>query len=73
VFYRTRVQAQTPVPEKTEFDLATTAPVGTVVQSEPLDPTDPSVAVPADFVPPAPTHNVTDPAVVSEEQASREP
>jgi len=56
VFYRTRVQAQTPTPEKTEFDLAATAPVGTVVPSEPLDPADPSVAVPENFVP-APSSN----------------
>jgi MFS family permease len=73
VFYRTRVQAQTPVPEKTEFDLATTAPVGTVVQSEPLDPTDPSVAVPADFVPPPANNDGTDVARVPDEQALREP
>ncbi len=35
VFYRTRVMA--PPPEKTGFDLATTAPVGTVVAVDPQD------------------------------------
>jgi MFS family permease len=60
VFYRIRVQAQTPAPEKHEFDLATTAPVGAVAQSELLDPTDPSVAVPETFSPPPPANDVTD-------------
>jgi hypothetical protein len=74
VLHRTRVQAQTPVPEKTQFDLATTAQVGTVVQSELLDPADPSVAVPEDFVPPPPSNDVTDLAPVLEEQdTARQP
>lgn len=51
VFYRTRVQASVQTREKTEFDLATTAPVGAVVSSELLDPNDPSVAVPEPYVP----------------------
>jgi len=55
VFYRTRVQVSLGTPEKTEFDLATTAPVGTVVASELLDPDDPSVAVPEDYTPPTET------------------
>jgi MFS family permease len=46
VFYRTKVQASLSAPEKTEFDLAATAPVGAVVTGETLDPADPSVAVP---------------------------
>jgi hypothetical protein len=50
--YRMRVQPTLTVPEKTEFDLATTAPVGAVVASEALDPQDPSVAVPEDYTPP---------------------
>lgn len=51
VFYRTRVQVSLAPPEKTEFDVATTSPVGAVVTTETLDPDDPLVAVPDDYVP----------------------
>jgi MFS family permease len=60
VFYRTRVQASLPAPDKTGFDLATTAQVGTVVASEVLDPADPSVAVPEAYTPPPPNNDVTE-------------
>jgi len=69
VFYRTRVQAQTPIPEKTEFDLAATAPVGTVVPSEPLNPADPSVAVPEDFVPAPSSNDVAELVPLPEEKS----
>jgi MFS family permease len=46
VFYRTRVQVSLASPQKTEFDLAATALVGTVVTHEALDPADPSIGVP---------------------------
>jgi MFS family permease len=52
VFYRTMVQASLTPPEKTEFDLATTAPVGAVVTHDAPDPADPSVVVPEPYVPP---------------------
>jgi hypothetical protein len=51
VFYRTRVQASLTPAEKTGFDLASTSQVGTVVTPETLDPADPSVAVPENYVP----------------------
>jgi MFS family permease len=51
VFYRTRVQASLTPAEKTDFDLASTSQVGTVVTPETLDPADPSVAVPENYVP----------------------
>jgi MFS family permease len=50
VFYRTRVQAPSEAVDKTDFDLATTAPVSCVVTAETLDVNDPSVAVPEGFV-----------------------
>ncbi len=53
VFYRIKVQPSLAPPEKTEFDLATTAPVGTVFTSETLDPEDPLVIAPEPY-PPAP-------------------
>jgi MFS family permease len=53
VFYRTTVQPSLPAPEKTEFDLAATAPVGAMVTGETPDPSDPSVAVPETYVAPA--------------------
>ncbi len=53
VFYRTTVQASLTEPEKTIFDLASTAPVGAMVTSETPNPDDPSVAVPEPY-PPAP-------------------
>ena len=49
VFYRTRVQESLAPPDKTHFDLATTAPVGAVVTAESPDPDDPNFAVPEDF------------------------
>ena len=53
VFYRVRVQASLTPTEKTDFDLATTAPVGAVVTADAPDPNDPSVAVPDLYVPQA--------------------
>ena len=53
VFYRTMVSAAVSEPQKTGFDLAATAPVGAVVTGETLDLTDPSVAVPETYSPPA--------------------
>jgi MFS family permease len=52
VLYRTTVQASLTPTEKTEFELATTAPVGAVVTHDAPDPADPSVAVPEPYVPP---------------------
>ena len=46
VFHRITVQASLSSPEKTDFDLAATAPVGAVVTGEMLDPSDPSVVAP---------------------------
>jgi MFS family permease len=46
VFYRTKVQAALPAPEKTEFDLATTAQVGAVKPVEALDPANEFVVAP---------------------------
>jgi MFS family permease len=51
VLYRTTVQGPVAQPEKTEFDLATTAQVGTVVATEELDPRDEYVAVPEEYPP----------------------
>ena len=51
VFYRTKVQAALTAPEKTDFDLASTAPVGTVMTGETPDPTDPLVVVPEPYPP----------------------
>jgi len=52
VFYRIKVQAPPTAPEKTEFDLASTAPVGAVVTSEVPNPDDPLVVVPEPYPPP---------------------
>jgi MFS family permease len=52
VLYRTSVQASLAPPDKTEFDLITTALVGAVVTPDAPDPADPSVAVPEAYVPP---------------------
>jgi MFS family permease len=46
VLYRVRVQVSLATPEKTEFDLATAALVGTVVTREAPNPGAPSTAVP---------------------------
>jgi MFS family permease len=51
VFYRIKVQPSLTPPEKTEFDLATTAPVGAVFTSEHFDPEDPLVVVPEPYPP----------------------
>ena len=51
VFYRTTVQPSLTAPEKTDFDLAATAPVGAMVTGEPPDPADPSVAIPEPYSP----------------------
>jgi MFS family permease len=51
VFYRTKVQPSLTTPEKTDFDLAATAPIGAMVTGETPDPDDPSVAVPAPYPP----------------------
>jgi MFS family permease len=53
VFHRTKVQASLSTPEKTEFDIISTAPVGTVVTGEQLDPSSPDVAVPDTYTPTA--------------------
>ncbi|MGY4475463.1 MFS transporter [Bradyrhizobium sp. USDA 3364] len=50
VFYRTRVQTSLASTRKTEFDLATTALVGTVVTHDALDPADPSIVIPEGYV-----------------------
>jgi MFS family permease len=51
VFYRTTVMA--PPAEKTEFDLATTAPVGAVVPTGELNPADEFVVAPEPYEPDA--------------------
>lgn len=51
VFYRTTVQPPVALPEKTEFDMATTASVGAVVPTEELNPADEYVAVPEAYPP----------------------
>jgi hypothetical protein len=51
VFYRIKVQPSLAPPEKTEFDLATTAPVGAVLTTEELDLDDPLVVVPEPYPP----------------------
>ena len=51
VLYRVRVQPSLSAPEKIEFDLAATAPVGAMVTGETPDPNDPSVAVPESYQP----------------------
>jgi MFS family permease len=48
VFYRTKVQAPSAQPDKTDFDLATTAPVGAVVPTDELNPADENVVMPED-------------------------
>jgi hypothetical protein len=53
VFYRTTVRPPLPAPEKTDFDLAATAPVGAMVTGETPDPSHPSVVVPETYVAPA--------------------
>ena len=55
VFHRIKVQASLTTPEKTEFDLATTAPVGAVMTSETPDTDDPLVIVPEPYPPSAET------------------
>ena len=50
VFHRkTRVQVSLASPQKTEFDLAATALVGTVVTHEALHPADPSISIPEPY------------------------
>lgn len=49
VFHRITVMASLDTPDKTEFDLASTAPVGAVVTGTTPDPHDPSVAVPEPY------------------------
>ena len=51
VFYRIKVQPSLAPPEKTEFDLATTAPVGAVLTTEELDLEDPLVVMPEPYPP----------------------
>ncbi|HZD88613.1 MAG TPA: hypothetical protein VE224_00805, partial [Pseudolabrys sp.] len=55
VLYRTRVQPSLAPPEKTEFDIVATAPVGAVVTTETPDPDDPLVVVPEPYPPPEST------------------
>jgi hypothetical protein len=45
------VQASLATPRKTEFDLATTALVGTVVTHDALDTADPWIVIPEGYVP----------------------
>jgi hypothetical protein len=47
-FTRLGKRAAPATADKTEFDLAATAPLGGVVSPEPLDPNDPNVATPPD-------------------------
>jgi MFS family permease len=47
VYSRLKVRAPLPTEEKTEFDLAATAPVGGAITPEPLNPADPNVEVPS--------------------------
>jgi len=51
VFYRTKVMAPVAAPDKTEFDLAATAPIGAVVTGTTPDPDDPSMVVPEPYQP----------------------
>jgi len=51
VFYRTRVQGSLASPQKTEFDLATTALVGGVVTHEAPVPADPAIVLPEAYAP----------------------
>jgi MFS family permease len=51
VFHRMTVQPSLTSAEKTDFDLAATAPVGAMVTGEMPDPADPSVIVPESYVP----------------------
>jgi MFS family permease len=51
VLYRVTVQSSLSTPEKTDFDLAATAPVGAMVTGETPDPADPSVIVPEPYPP----------------------
>lgn len=50
VFYRTTVQGPVAQPQKTDFDLATTAQVGAVVATEELNPADEYVVAPEPYV-----------------------
>ena len=52
VLHRVRVQPSLAPPETTDFDIATTAPVGAVVTAEVLDPQSPDVAIPDNYVAP---------------------
>jgi MFS family permease len=51
VAYRINVQPSLSSAEKTDFDLAATAPVGAMVTSESPDPSDPSMIVPDSYSP----------------------
>lgn len=51
VFYRTKVQASLPAGEKTDFEMAASAPAGTMLTPETPNPSDPSVIVPEDYAP----------------------
>lgn len=61
---RIRTRAGLPTAEKTDFDLAATAAVGTVISPEPLDPADDLVLVPGGVTPEAmpPEEPATPPA-----------
>ena len=50
---RIRTRAAMPTAEKTDFDFAATAAVGTVISPEPLDPADDLVLVPGGVTPEA--------------------
>jgi MFS family permease len=66
VFYRTTVQPPPTAPEKTGFDLATTAQVGAVVPTEELNPADEFVAAPEPYQPPAEEQRAEDVGLVPE-------
>jgi MFS family permease len=68
VMHRARVQPPLPASAKTGFDLAATAPMGAVITTEPLDVTDPLVAVPDTAPAPQPD---ADPAPRQQDEPTR--
>ena len=49
LFWRIRVRSYKPEEEKTDWNLATTAPVGGVITADPLDESDPDVVLPSKY------------------------
>ncbi|MGH6990154.1 MAG: MFS transporter [Stellaceae bacterium] len=70
VVYRIRVQAPLPARDKTGFDLATTAQVGTIVTTEAIDPADPSLAVPENYAPPTDPGATADPGADADQHGN---